>query len=118
MSASWSRLGPWPGPRRRRRPPRTSGARRSPPRVCADARGRALAPRHVHGLELRDDRLGTISSPGARAPPTGSTTLLPGMFDTLTGRLNTVFKKLKTRGKLHPKQVDQALEGMRSALLE
>jgi signal recognition particle subunit SRP54 len=40
------------------------------------------------------------------------------MFDTLTGRLNTVFKKLKTRGKLHPKQVDQALEGMRSALLE
>ena len=40
------------------------------------------------------------------------------MFDTLTGRLNTVFKKLKTRGKLHPKQVDQALEGMRSALLD
>src|SRR5436853_2064175 len=40
------------------------------------------------------------------------------MFDTLTGRLNTVFKKLKTRGKLHPKQVDQALEGIRSALLE
>jgi signal recognition particle subunit SRP54 len=40
------------------------------------------------------------------------------MFDTLTGRLNAVFKKLKTRGKLHPKQVDQALEGIRSALLE
>src|SRR3954467_3526121 len=40
------------------------------------------------------------------------------MFDTLTGRLNRGFKKLKTRGKLHPKQVDQALEGIRSALLE
>jgi signal recognition particle subunit SRP54 len=40
------------------------------------------------------------------------------MFDTLTDRLNAVFKKLKTRGKLHPKQVDQALEGIRSALLD
>ncbi|MDP9295995.1 MAG: signal recognition particle protein [Actinomycetota bacterium] len=40
------------------------------------------------------------------------------MFDTLTDRLNAVFKKLKTRGKLHPKQVDAALDGIRSALLD
>ena len=31
------------------------------------------------------------------------------MFDTLTDRLNGVFKKLRSRGKLHPKQVDNAL---------
>ena len=40
------------------------------------------------------------------------------MFDTLTGRLDAVFKKLKSRGKLHPKQVDAALADMRTALLE
>ena len=40
------------------------------------------------------------------------------MFDTLTGRLNGIFKKLRSRGKLHPKQVDNALEEMRTALLE
>ncbi len=40
------------------------------------------------------------------------------MFDTLTDRLNAVFKKLRSRGKLHPKQVDSALGGMRAALLE
>jgi signal recognition particle subunit SRP54 len=40
------------------------------------------------------------------------------MFDTLTGRLDGVFKKLKSRGKLHPKQVDNALGEMRTALLE
>lgn len=40
------------------------------------------------------------------------------MFDTLTDRLNGVFKKLRARGKLHPKQVDNALRDMRSALLE
>ena len=40
------------------------------------------------------------------------------MFDTLTGRLDGVFKKLKSRGKLHPKQVDNALTEMRTALLE
>jgi len=40
------------------------------------------------------------------------------MFDTLTDRLNGVFKKLRSRGKLHPKQVDNALSEMRSALLE
>ncbi len=40
------------------------------------------------------------------------------MFDTLTDRLNGVFKKLRSRGKLHPKQVDNALGEMRMALLE
>ncbi len=40
------------------------------------------------------------------------------MFDTLTGRLDGVFKKLRSRGKLHPKQVDNALDDMRTALLE
>jgi signal recognition particle subunit SRP54 len=40
------------------------------------------------------------------------------MFDTLTDRLNAVFKKLRSRGKLHPKQVEGALGDMRTALLE
>ena len=40
------------------------------------------------------------------------------MFDTLTDRLNAVFKKLRSRGKLHPKQVDAALGEIRTALLE
>jgi signal recognition particle subunit SRP54 len=40
------------------------------------------------------------------------------MFDTLTGRLDGIFKKLRSRGKLHPKQVDAALADMRTALLD
>jgi len=40
------------------------------------------------------------------------------MFDTLTGRFEGVFRKLRSRGKLHPKQVENALEEMRTALLE
>jgi signal recognition particle subunit SRP54 len=40
------------------------------------------------------------------------------MFDTLTGRLDGIFKKLRSRGKLHPKQVDVALADLRVALLE
>jgi signal recognition particle subunit SRP54 len=40
------------------------------------------------------------------------------MFDTLTERLDGTFKKLRARGKLHPKQVDNALGDMRTALLE
>ena len=40
------------------------------------------------------------------------------MFDTLTDRLDGVFKKLRSRGKLHPKQVDNALADIRTALLE
>jgi signal recognition particle subunit SRP54 len=40
------------------------------------------------------------------------------MFDTLTESLNGVFKKLRARGKLHPKQVDNALGDIRTALLE
>jgi signal recognition particle subunit SRP54 len=40
------------------------------------------------------------------------------MFDALTGRLDAVFRKLRTRGKLHPKQVDNALADIRTALLD
>jgi signal recognition particle subunit SRP54 len=40
------------------------------------------------------------------------------MFDALTERLNTTFKKLRSKGKLHPKQVDSALGDMRTALLD
>ena len=40
------------------------------------------------------------------------------MFDTLTERLDGTFKKLRSRGKLHPKQIDNALGDMRTALLE
>jgi signal recognition particle subunit SRP54 len=40
------------------------------------------------------------------------------MFDTLTDKLDHTFKKLRSRGKLHPKQVDNALDDIRTALLE
>jgi signal recognition particle subunit SRP54 len=40
------------------------------------------------------------------------------MFDTLTDSLNGVFKKLRARGKLHPRQVENALSDIRTALLE
>ena len=40
------------------------------------------------------------------------------MFDKLTLRLDGVFSKLRKRGKLHPKQVDNALAEVRAALLE
>ena len=40
------------------------------------------------------------------------------MFDTLTGRLEGVFRKLRSRGKLHPKQVENALADIRTSLLE
>jgi signal recognition particle subunit SRP54 len=40
------------------------------------------------------------------------------MFDTLTDSLNGVFKKLRARGKLHPRQVENALGDIRTALLE
>jgi signal recognition particle subunit SRP54 len=40
------------------------------------------------------------------------------MFDALTDRFNAVFRKLKSRGKLHPKQVDAALAEIRTALLD
>ena len=40
------------------------------------------------------------------------------MFDTLTESLDGVFKKLRQRGKLHPKQVDNALADVRTALLD
>jgi signal recognition particle subunit SRP54 len=40
------------------------------------------------------------------------------VFDQLTDRLGAVFKKLRSRGKLHPKQVDAALDEIRDALLD
>jgi signal recognition particle subunit SRP54 len=40
------------------------------------------------------------------------------MFEQLTERFDRVFKKLRSRGKLHPKQVDKALGEIREALLE
>src|SRR5437773_4368774 len=40
------------------------------------------------------------------------------MFDALTDRFDAVFGKLRSRGKLHPKQVDGALADMRTALLD
>ncbi|HEX2031244.1 MAG TPA: signal recognition particle protein [Actinomycetota bacterium] len=40
------------------------------------------------------------------------------MFDQLTERFGAVFKKLRSRGKLHPKQVDNALGDIRTALLD
>jgi signal recognition particle subunit SRP54 len=40
------------------------------------------------------------------------------VFEQLTDRLGAVFKKLRSRGKLHPKQVDAALEDIRDALLD
>jgi signal recognition particle subunit SRP54 len=49
-----------------------------------------------------------------RARPSGA----PYMFDTLTERLDAVFKRLRSRGKLHPKQVDKALGDIRTALLD
>src|SRR5919106_3770992 len=40
------------------------------------------------------------------------------MFEQLSERFGAVFKKLRSRGKLHPKQVDAALGDIRVALLE
>jgi signal recognition particle subunit SRP54 len=40
------------------------------------------------------------------------------VFDALTQQLDGIFKKLRSRGKLHPKQVDNALADMRTALLD
>ncbi|HSL67931.1 MAG TPA: signal recognition particle receptor subunit alpha, partial [Actinomycetota bacterium] len=40
------------------------------------------------------------------------------MFDALNDRLGAVFRKLRSRGKLHPKQVDAALADIRTALLD
>jgi len=40
------------------------------------------------------------------------------MFDTLTKRFDVVFTKLRSRGRLHPKQIDSALADIRTALLD
>jgi signal recognition particle subunit SRP54 len=40
------------------------------------------------------------------------------MFDALTDRLDDIFKKLRSRGKLHPKQVENVLAEIRTALLD
>src|SRR5439155_17915594 len=38
--------------------------------------------------------------------------------DSLTGRFDTVFRKLRQRGRLHPKQVEAALDDIRTTLLD
>ena len=40
------------------------------------------------------------------------------MFETLTGRLNTIFDGLRRRGKLSEADVDAAMREVRLALLE
>lgn len=40
------------------------------------------------------------------------------MFDSLTSRLESAFKKLRSRGKLSDSDIDSALEELRTALLE
>src|SRR5437879_12623333 len=40
------------------------------------------------------------------------------MFENLSGRFDTTFRKLRSRGRLHPKQVDGALQDIRTALLD
>jgi signal recognition particle subunit SRP54 len=40
------------------------------------------------------------------------------MFEQLTDRLGVVFKKFRSRGKLHPKQVDAGLADIRDALID
>src|SRR6266567_3840395 len=40
------------------------------------------------------------------------------MFENLSGRFDTTFRKLRSRGRLHPKQVDAALGDIRAALLD
>jgi signal recognition particle subunit SRP54 len=42
----------------------------------------------------------------------------PVMFESLSDRLGAVFRKLRSRGKLHPKQVDAALADIRTAMLD
>src|SRR3979409_2295522 len=40
------------------------------------------------------------------------------MFDTLGDRLDDIFKKLRSRGRLTEKEIDEALREIRVALLE
>ena len=40
------------------------------------------------------------------------------MFDTLSGRLDDIFTRLRSRGKLNEKQIDEVLREIRLALLE
>ncbi|MFH2098923.1 MAG: signal recognition particle receptor subunit alpha, partial [Pseudomonadota bacterium] len=40
------------------------------------------------------------------------------MFDNLSDRLNSVFKKLKGQGKLSEKNVEEGIKEVRMALLE
>jgi signal recognition particle subunit SRP54 len=40
------------------------------------------------------------------------------MFEALTDRFDAVFARLRSRGRLHPRQVDAALADIRTALLE
>jgi signal recognition particle subunit SRP54 len=40
------------------------------------------------------------------------------MFDTLSSRLDDIFTRLRARGRLNEKQVDEVLREIRQALLE
>ncbi|MBW1695118.1 MAG: signal recognition particle receptor subunit alpha, partial [Deltaproteobacteria bacterium] len=40
------------------------------------------------------------------------------MFDSLSDRLNVIFKKLKGHGKLNEKNIEESLKEVRMALLE
>ncbi|MDQ4057929.1 MAG: signal recognition particle receptor subunit alpha, partial [Actinomycetota bacterium] len=40
------------------------------------------------------------------------------MFDTLSNRLDDIFTRLKSRGRLSEKQIDDVLREIRLALLE
>src|SRR5262249_13322687 len=99
-------------PRRTR--PRSSGAPRA--EVRGGARRRRFArsdPRPRSPRQASSGRRYTRPPNGAHAAASH-----PDMFDTLTDRLDGVFSKLRRRGKLHPKQVDNALAEVRVALLE
>src|SRR5581483_12351953 len=83
---------------------------------------KALGPEQIRRSPSAHGALSVLggynSTSGAARHGTGVSRPLMAMFDTLTGRLNAVFKKLRSRGKLHPKQVEAALADMRTALLE
>ena len=69
-----------------------------------------------HGSFPRRGPVRSVDTLGRRAARPAARDL--SMFDTLTDRLDGVFTKLRKRGKLHPKQVDNALGDIRVALLE
>src|SRR5439155_7077031 len=98
---------------------RTRARPRSSRLACSSSREarRIMAVRPGLGRAAASPVTGTIAPPGlayaGSHPP-----LRDPMFDTLEGNLNSVFRRLRSRGKLHPKQVDSALTDIRTALLD